>query len=77
MANIKYTLSNSYNPDHEPFYGQVAWLTRDILDSYDGHWDWLQDKFFPGFRGQGTHARRPSSRRRASAASGEARASSP
>jgi len=50
MANVKYALSNVYNPDHEPFYGQVAWLTRDILDSYDGHWDWLQDKFFPGLK---------------------------
>jgi len=47
---ISYELSNTYNPDHEPFYGQVAWLTRDILKSYSGHWDWLQDKFFPGLR---------------------------
>ena len=47
---ISYELSNVYNPDHEPFYGQVAWLTRDILDSYDGHWDWLQNKFFPGLQ---------------------------
>ena len=47
---ISYELSNTYNPDHEPLYGQVAWLTRDILDSYDGHWDWLQNKFFPGLQ---------------------------
>lgn len=47
---ISYELSNIYNPNHEQFYGQVAWLTRDILDSYDGHWDWLQYKFFPGLQ---------------------------
>ena len=47
---ISYELSNIYNPNHEQFYGQVAWLTRDILDSYDGHWDWLQNKFFPGLQ---------------------------
>lgn len=45
---IRYELSNVYNPDHDLLYGQVAWLTRSILDSYDGHWDWLQDKYFPG-----------------------------
>ena len=50
MANIKYTLSSIYNLNHEPLYAQVAWLTRDILDSYDGHWDWLQYKFFPGLK---------------------------
>lgn len=48
--NISYKLSNTYNTNHESFYGQVAWLTRDILDSYDGHWDWLQNKFFPGLQ---------------------------
>lgn len=47
---ISYEMSTIYNPNHEPFYGQVAWLTRDILDSYDGHWDWLQNKFFPGLK---------------------------
>ena len=47
---ISYELSSIYNIDHEPLYGQVAWLTRDILDSYSGHWDWLQDKFFPGLK---------------------------
>ena len=47
---ISYEMSSIYNPDHEPFYGQVAWLTRDILDSYEGHWDWLQYKFFPGLQ---------------------------
>lgn len=47
---IGYEMSTIYNPNHEPFYGQVAWLTRDILDSYDGHWDWLQNKFFPGLK---------------------------
>ena len=45
---ISYKSSLTYNSDHEGFYGQVAWLTRDILDSYDGHFDWLQNKFFPG-----------------------------
>ena len=50
MANIKYALSSIYNLNHEPLYAQVAWLTRDILDSYDGHWDWLQHKFFPGLK---------------------------
>jgi len=47
---ISYELSNKYNLDHEVFYGQVAWLTRDILDSYSGHWDWLEKKFFPGLK---------------------------
>jgi len=47
---ISYLLSNTYNIDHEPFYGQVAWLTRDILKSYDSHWEWLQDKFFPNLK---------------------------
>lgn len=47
---ISYELSSTYNTDHEPLYGQVAWLTREILDSYDGHWDWLQNKFFPGLK---------------------------
>ena len=50
MTNIKYVLSNIYNPNHEPFYGQVAWLTRDILNSYDEYWNWLQNKFFPGLK---------------------------
>ncbi len=47
---ISYLLSNTYNIDHKPFYGQVAWLTRDILKSYDSHWEWLQDKFFPNLK---------------------------
>lgn len=47
---LSYELSEVYNPKHEPLYHQVAWLTRDILDSYDGHWDWLQYKFFPGLK---------------------------
>ena len=47
---ISYELSSTYNTDHEHLYGQVAWLTREILDSYDGHWDWLQNKFFPGLK---------------------------
>lgn len=50
MNIVSYKLSNTYNPNHEPFYGQVAWLTRDILNSYEGHWDWLQYKFFPGLK---------------------------
>lgn len=45
---ITYELSKVYNPNHEMLYGQVAWLTRDILDSYEGHWEWLEKKFFPG-----------------------------
>ena len=47
---LSYELSDVYNLKHEPLYHQVAWLTRDILDSYDGHWDWLQYKFFPGLK---------------------------
>lgn len=47
---LSYELSDVYNSKHEPLYHQVAWLTRDILDSYDGHWDWLQYKFFPGLK---------------------------
>lgn len=48
--NINYEKSSVYNPNHELYYGQVAWLTRDILDSYSGHWEWLEKKFFPGLQ---------------------------
>jgi len=50
---ISYKASTKYETNHEGFYGQVAWLTRDILNSYEGHYEWLQNKYFPGLL-QGT-----------------------
>lgn len=47
---ISYKLSNTFNINHYDFYAQVPHLTRSIVDSYNGHFEWLEKKFFPNLK---------------------------
>lgn len=47
---IAYKNSIDYNINDERYYIQVKNLTKTIADSYDGHFQWLDTKFFGELR---------------------------